>query len=79
MTEGQTVTVKDGLGKVIGTAPLGAGSTTDSPYGCTFPFTVMSLPQADIYSVEASHRGSLSYTRTQLEAAGWSVHLSLGK
>jgi hypothetical protein len=34
---------------------------------------------ADFYSVEVSHRGEITYSRDELEAAGWSIDLTLGE
>lgn len=49
-------------------------------YGaCVLPFAV-ALPgnPPDFYSVEVSNRSELTYSRAELDAAGWEVELTLG-
>lgn len=74
--DGADVTVKDGAGELLGTGVLTGGTATD--VGVTFAFTVEGVPDSDFYQVEVSHRGALSYSRAELEDAGWVVEASLG-
>ena len=36
------------------------------------------LPPAQVYSIEAAHRGQLHYTPAELDQENWSVGLTLG-
>jgi hypothetical protein len=44
---------------------------------CAFDFTVSDLRDGEFLSVEVSHRGKVTYSRTDLEANGWAVGLTL--
>jgi hypothetical protein len=70
------VVIKDGAGKVLGVSSLGTG--TASGKDCTFNWIIDELPKADFYIVEAGRRGSLTFSRSELEARGWHVASSLG-
>lgn len=77
---GLPVTIKDEVGKIIGTTSLGSGSPgTDYFSGCTMSFSFDAVPDANIYSVEAGRRGAVSYTKAQLEGNGWKVAMFIGK
>lgn len=77
------VTVYDGSGKVIAIAPLGSdcvpgeldGETLNWDANWTTP--VPNVPDASIYQVEVSHRGKLTFTKSDLEAKAWTVTASL--
>lgn len=43
---------------------------------CQFSFEV-EVPDASFYSVEVSHRGAVNYSRADLEAAAWTLDLTL--
>lgn len=79
---GTPVVVKDASGKIIGTGQLGEGHYTSSSglieegTLCTFDFSV-SVPDASFYSIEVSHRGVQSFSKSDLESVGWNVQLSL--
>lgn len=61
-------------GKTVGKGELGEGKYDDG--WCKFPFTVSDVKGGfDFYSVEVSGRGTIEYTREELEAG---VGLSLG-
>jgi hypothetical protein len=75
--EGAQVTVTNETGRTIGLGTYDAGSVT-SVGTCTFPFAVTGLPSAQVYSIEATHRGQLHYTPAQLDQENWNVSLTLG-
>lgn len=84
---GAPVVVQDGSGDVIATTSLEEGRTIDAGpieflpggrlYLCQWRFTV-SIPDAEFYVVEVSHRGGRTYSRAELAASNWTVELSLG-
>jgi hypothetical protein len=78
ISEGAQVTVRDDAGKVIATGHLGAGGWA-SGMSCRFDFTIGSVPDAEFYQVEVSHRGPMSYSRADMEAMHWSVEMTLGE
>lgn len=78
--EGLGVVVRDGAGVVLATSALGPGAYVDVArlYGCRFLFFVPDVPDAPFYAIEVGHRGELTYSKAELEAAGWSVAFTLG-
>lgn len=44
--------------------------------GIVFTYTVEDVPEADLYPVEISDRGALSYTAKQMAANDWMVDVS---
>lgn len=76
ITEGASVTVKDGAGTIIALAELKAG-TAESAYDCVFPFSV-TVGDSNFYSIEISHRGEVNYTKAELEAQKWTIALTIG-
>lgn len=74
---GQTVTVSNQGGTVIGTGSLGPG-TAGGIVTCLFRFRVDELPKESFYNIEVSHRGGLTYSIAELEGMGWKVDLTLG-
>ena len=75
--ENAQVVVRDGDGQTLAVGNLQTGEKV-SLVECDFSFTVPGVPETDFYSVEVSHRGELSYSRADLEAADWQVSLQLG-
>lgn len=74
LSKGAQVVVRDQHNDIVGTSELGAGK----PDGwCDFPFTVK-VPNRDVYQVEVSHRGAITYSRSKLEDANWRLHLTVG-
>jgi hypothetical protein len=71
ITQGTQVTVYDAAGKVIATGSLGQGAVNETegplPTGCAFVFSVR-VPASDYYGFEVSHRGKVTFTRSQVEA-----------
>jgi hypothetical protein len=76
ISAGAAVTVRDGEGSMLATSDLDSGE--DDGFGCTFPFTVQDVPNAHFYEIEVSHRGSLSYSKDEMQANRWTVDFSLG-
>lgn len=76
ISAGTQVVIKDSSGASIATGELGEGSgATDS--ACVFSFKIKGVPasgKSDVYSVEVSHRGDVSFKKAD---AGF-VALSLG-
>lgn len=66
---GTQVNITDADGTLVATGSLDSGEKTDA--GCTFAFTVDDItPGSKFYTVEVSHRGSLTQTETELRAGG---------
>lgn len=76
ISEGVQFTVKDASDALIG-----FGAMTDSRYvdafHCTFEGHA-EVSDSAIYSVEVGRRGAVLFNRSDLEANGWRVELSLG-
>jgi hypothetical protein len=79
ISQGTPVVVTDQTGKTIGEGLLEAGSAplADS-FECQFDFSVSSLPRAQVYNIQVSHRGQLGYTYAQMVDNTWFVKLTLG-
>jgi hypothetical protein len=61
------VTVTSPSGDVIAVGRLTAGRRS-APYTCRFRFTVAGIPDGlPLYSVEVSHRGSLTYNEAEMK------------
>jgi hypothetical protein len=77
---GLQVNVSDESGAIIATGALEQGEVVPDQFwnNCNFPFTVSSVPTAKFYRVEVGHRGQVTYSYDQMQAAGWRVALSLG-
>ncbi|MCE6999502.1 hypothetical protein LZG04_32520 [Saccharothrix sp. S26] len=74
--EGSQVTVYDAAGKAVGLGRL--YNAQYSAGSCVFEFTVGNVPLGDeIYQVEVSHRGKVSYKVE--DAKSGRVSLSLGR
>lgn len=73
---GTQVTVTNEKGALIATGTLTSGAF--GPHlSCRFPFTISDVPGAKFYSIEVSHRGSETYSRSQLAAKHYDVELTL--
>lgn len=73
---GTQVRIKNQDGKIIATTELEFGSDTGA--GCVFPFVARGVPESRYYTIEASHRGGLTFSKDEMKAANWEVALSLG-
>jgi hypothetical protein len=45
---------------------------------CVWSFSLPGLPPRERYAISIGDRGSVDYSRTDLEAAGWNVDVALG-
>jgi hypothetical protein len=60
-------------------APDAAGGLSEAERRrCVWTFSLPGLPSRDQYGVEIGERGEVTYTREELEAAGWNIDVSLG-
>jgi hypothetical protein len=65
---GTAVTISDAAGRVVAAGVL-AGGRASSSADCDFTFSVPDVPGGeDLYRLEVSHRGTLTYTADQLAA-----------
>jgi|SRR5829696_8151102 len=87
LRSGVEVTVSDPAGKVLGTSslqarPAATDAAGDMPLAerrrCAWSFGFRDLPDQPSYEITIGERGAVSYTREELEAAGWTVRVSLG-
>lgn len=81
--EGAQVVVRDGEGSTLATSSLeegrAYGTQSEAFQGpCVFSFEVRDVPESDFYTIEVSHRGEITYSREELESAGWTAELTLG-
>lgn len=77
---GTPVTVKDQSGAVVARAALGEGKlrvTILSRQDCVHSFS-LTLPDRDTYLVEVGRRGAVTFSRADLQRAGWTVTLAIG-
>jgi hypothetical protein len=74
---GASIVIKDEGGKILATGTLGDGLALDQ-FNCSFTFQVTSVPDAKFYQVEVSHRGAITYSRADMDKAGWKVQFTLG-
>jgi hypothetical protein len=78
---GATVRVLDEAGNIIGSTQLSVGEVIRLPgrvYGCEFSWTV-EVEDADFYVIEIANRAGPTYSRADLEEAGWTVELTIGE
>jgi hypothetical protein len=75
---GLQVAVRDEHGSAVGFGSLSSGSADTTRRGCTYRFTVRSLPDAHAYTVEVGKRGGLTYSFDDLAKTSWKVDLNLG-
>lgn len=72
---GMPVIVRNQDGTILGTGAMEADATGL----CLWTFAIATVPEATFYSIEAGHRGAVTYSRADLAAAGWFVTLTLGQ
>ncbi len=75
--EGATVNVLNQDGTVIATGALGSG-TAVTRSECDFPINVDNVPDATFYKIEVTHRGQLTFSKSEMESNDWTVHPTLG-
>lgn len=78
---GQQILIKDGKGEVIAVGSLGTG-VRDSQYpnvACNLSIVVNNIPDSDFYQIVlgSGKRGSLIYSKQELQQKKWSVNVSL--
>ena len=69
--------IKNGEGKIIANDELWSGKLTGLNE-CTFPFYITSVPDTDFYEIEVGRRGSLVFSRSDLELDDWQVGFQIG-
>jgi hypothetical protein len=74
ITSGTVVDIRNESGELLTQTSLEVGRGDE--YRCTFPFTFTVTEGEDQYVIEVSHRGSLSFSFTELDTLG--VVLTLG-
>jgi hypothetical protein len=87
LRSGVAVTASDSSGAVLATGEMTAlpapttstGAVRDAERRrCVWTFQLRALPWRDAYTIGIADRGGVTYTRPELESAGWNVELSLG-
>lgn len=73
---GTDIVLRDDAGRVVARSSLGDG--TEDAAGCTFPFTLYAVPRSEAYELQVGSRGSLTYSRDELDRLDWTVALSSG-
>lgn len=75
---GAQVTLTDGAGTIVGTTNLEQGNSLNT-YTCVFNFEFQGVELSDdFYSVEVSHRGKITKSRSELQSSSGRFQLSLG-
>ena len=74
---GAPVTLVDGAGTSLGTTTLAGGS--GGPTECDFTFSIPGVPEVGAYTVEVSHRGTVTNTLDEMREHDWAFALSLGQ
>jgi hypothetical protein len=74
---GASVRARDEAGNIVGLGRLNTGALVDigTARGCEFSWTVK-VEDASFYVFDVANCGGPSFTRAELEEAGWSVELS---
>lgn len=78
MDIGTQFSIKDAAGTLIGFGALTDSHYGPAPFHCSLQGRAENVPDAPIYSVEVGRRGTINFTRAQLEANGWLAQLTLG-
>ena len=78
ITAGMGLTLRDGEGKILGTARLGSGHASEDRKLCLFDFEFSDVPEVDFYSVESGRRGEQTYSLADMEASDWTLGLEIG-
>ena len=66
--QGTAVTVHDATGKVVAEGSLDAGKILSGD--CVFTFSVAHVPDSKFYGIEVSHRGTVTFARSEAGFAG---------
>lgn len=75
------VEVLDATGTVLDKAVLGTGTLEyqDGIQACVFDVTFAGLPSVDGYQVGFEYRGHYRVSRSELDGAGWSLRIPMGR
>jgi hypothetical protein len=76
-TVGTPVTVRDGAGTVIATGQIGQSKPFPDDQECMFFFSVLNVPYSEVYVIQISFRGPLTYTFDELELTNWYLRLTI--
>lgn len=88
LRSGLEVVARDDSGTRMATTTLMAAPAPTNADGsvpqaernrCVFRFGLSDMEERPAYRITIGERGGLRYTREELEAAGWTVELSLGR
>ena len=77
ISSGLEVVVKNADGSIIAKDELWNGKSTGYNE-CTFPFLVENIRDSEFYVVGVGKRGSLTFSRAELELDNWQVNFVLG-
>jgi hypothetical protein len=76
---GLGVVLKDQAGTILATGSLVPVARTAVSRECPFSFTLNAVPDtATFYAIEVGHRGSVTKSHAEMDAAGWTFALTLG-
>jgi hypothetical protein len=84
---GVAVTASDSSGAVLAGTEMTAAPAPTTSTGdvlaaerrrCVWMFQLRALPWREAYTIGIADRGEVTYTRAELDSAGWNVELSLG-
>jgi hypothetical protein len=73
---GTIITVTDEAGTVIATGELGQGELSLED-GCKFTYEITSVPEAQFYKIEVTHRGGLTYSFDDMISNDWTISSTL--
>lgn len=76
ISEGTGVTISNAGGTVVATSNLGLG-VPSALGGCEFDFTAK-VPDSTFYKIEVSHRGQVTFSKSDLASSNWEADLTLG-
>jgi len=87
LRSGLPVRASDPDGRLLASGTLAASPVATNADGqvpvperlrCVWTFVLPALPERPAYWVGIGDRGAVTYTRDELDAAGWNVEVSLG-
>lgn len=72
------IVVKNDVGKTIAIGSLQSGSIANG--SCLFPIEIEDIPDSGFYVIEigSGRRGSLSYSRKEMQSMNWELGISIG-
>lgn len=75
---GLAVAVFNNTGDQIALGKVDKADINPEALACDFSFTIANVPDSDMYSFKFGHRGAPAYSKADLEAANWTLTLSIG-